>query len=90
MVELLKRMRFRENKRINENKTSRFEKGNLSDLKTIENQIRSGFETEMKISIVQPGVSISNISQQMNQLLLATDTYLKETYGIDLNCYFSK
>lgn len=41
----------------------------------------------MKISIVQPGISVSKITVPMKQLLLATDTYLKETYGIDFSCY---
>jgi hypothetical protein len=83
-------MKSRELHRVQEGKVSRFEKGDLSDLRTLENQIKAGFITEMKISIVQPGISVSKITVPMKQLLLATDTYLKETYGIDFSCYFSK
>ena len=90
IIELLRRMKSRELHRVQEGKVSRFEKGDLSDLRTLENQIKAGFITEMKISIVQPGISVSKITVPMKQLLLATDTYLKETYGIDFSCYFSK
>ena len=43
--------------------------------------VKSGFETEFEISIVQPGVSILEITDSMKQIILATDTYLKDTYG---------
>ena len=50
--------------------------------------IKDGFSTDMRITIVQPGVSISKLSTEMKQLLLSTEYYLSETYNIPLNCYF--
>ncbi|HBI1783215.1 TPA: DEAD/DEAH box helicase family protein [Enterococcus faecalis] len=90
VVELIKRMIFRENQRQTNFEDTRIELGNIELLYAIEKMVKSGFETELKIAIVQPGVSIAKISSEMNQLLLATDSYLKETYGLDLICYFSK
>ena len=52
--------------------------------------IKDGFSTDMRITIVQPGVSISKLSTEMKQLLLSTEYYLSETYNIPLNCYFSE
>lgn len=51
--------------------------------------VKSGFETEFGISIVQPGVSILELSNSMKQIILAIDAYLKDTYGLRLTCYFS-
>lgn len=55
----------------------------------LKKMVRAGFETEFEISIVQPGVSILEITNPMKQIILATDAYLKDTYGIRLTCYFS-
>lgn len=90
IVELIKRMIHRENQRKAKFDDTRIESGTIERLYAIEKMVKTGFETELKIAIVQPGVSISKISSEMNQLLLATDSYLKETYGLDLMCYFSK
>lgn len=90
VIELIKRMIFRENQRKTKFDDTRIELGNIEFLYAIEKMAKSGFETELKIAIVQPGVSISKISSEMNQLLLATNSYLKETYGLRLICYFSE
>lgn len=90
IVELIKRMKFRESQRKTNFNDTRIEVGSIELLNAIEKMVKSGFETELKIAIVQPGVSISTISNEMNQLLLATNSFLKETYGLDLTCYFSK
>lgn len=83
-------MKFRESQRKTNFNDTRIEVGSIELLNAIEKMVKSGFETELKIAIVQPGVSISTISNEMNQLLLATNSFLKETYGLDLTCYFSK
>lgn len=90
ILELIKRMIFRENQRKNNFNDTRIELGNIELLYAVEKMVKAGFETDLKIAIVQPGVSISKLSNEMNQLLLATDSYLKETYGLNLICYFSK
>lgn len=88
-VELIQRMIEREKVRVRDYNDTRFEQGNLETLFTIKKMIKAGFETNLSISIVQPGVSISKMSDSMKQVILATDTYLKETYAIPLTCYFS-
>lgn len=88
-IALVQRMIEREKARVKDYDDTRFEKGNLETLFTLKKMIKSGFETTLEISIVQPGVSISKMTDSMKQLILATDTYLKETYGIPLSCYFS-
>lgn len=90
VVELIDRMISRENKRKEKYGDSRIEYGDIELLYAIKRMIKSGFETELKIVIVQPGVSIGKISKEMNHLLLATDSYLKDTYGLTLTCYFSE
>ncbi|MFJ6414415.1 DEAD/DEAH box helicase [Terribacillus saccharophilus] len=90
VLEIVQRMIVRENQRQTKYNESRFEKGDLRTLHMLKKMVRSGFETEFKIAIVQPGVSISKITDSMKQVILATDSYLKETYGIRLTCHFSK
>ncbi|GMR71068.1 hypothetical protein NUITMVRA1_17460 [Aerococcus viridans] len=89
VLEIVQRMIVRENMRKKNYDETRFEKGDLQTLYMLKKMIRSGFETEFEISIVQPGVSILEITDSMKQIILATDTYLKETYSLRLTCYFS-
>ena len=89
VLEIVQRMIVRENMRKKNYDETRFEKGDLQTLYMLKKMIKSGFETEFEISIVQPGVSILEITDSMKQIILATDTYLKETYGLRLTCYFS-
>jgi superfamily II DNA or RNA helicase len=89
-LQLVQRLIERENKRKQKYNETRFEKGNLRTLLTLKKMVKSGFETQFQISVVQPGVSIKKITDSMKQIILATDSYLKDTYGIPLTCYFSK
>lgn len=89
VFEIVQRMIERENIRQKSYDETRLEKGDLQILHTLKKMVKSGFETEFEISIVQPGVSISKITNSMKQIILATDTYLKDTYGLRLTCYFS-
>lgn len=50
--------------------------------------VKVGFETEFEIFIVQPGVSILEFTNPMKQIILATDAYLKDTYGLRLTFLF--
>ncbi|MCA1012792.1 DEAD/DEAH box helicase [Halobacillus halophilus] len=90
VLQMVQRMIERENGRQKKYNETRFEKGDLLTLQTLRKMVRSGFETEFEISIVQPGVSILKITDPMKQIILATDSYLKDTYGIPLTCYFSE
>ncbi|MET0960894.1 MAG: hypothetical protein ABWX58_11290 [Psychrobacillus psychrotolerans] len=89
VLEIVQRMIVRENKRQENYGETRFENGDLQTLHMLKKMVKSGFETEFEISIVQPGVSILEITNSMKQIILATDTYLKDTYGLRLTCYFS-
>lgn len=88
-IDLIQRMIEREKVRVKDYNDTRFEKGDLKTLFTLKKMVKAGFETNLSISIVQPGVSVSKMSDSMKQVILATDTYLKETYAIPLTCYFS-
>ena len=89
VLEIVQRMIVRENMRQRNYNDTRFEKGDLQTLHMLKKMIKSGFETEFEISIVQPGVSKLEITDSMKQIILATDAYLKDTYGLRLTCYFS-
>lgn len=86
IIELIDRMIDRENARRKNHSISRFEKGNLNTLNTIKKMVRSGFETRLNISIVQPGVSKSKLTESMKQVIISTDSHLIDTYGIQLSC----
>ncbi|RIJ63344.1 DEAD/DEAH box helicase [Rummeliibacillus sp. TYF005] len=89
VLKIVQRMIVRETMRQRNYDETRFEKGDLHTLHMLKKMVKSGFETEFEISIVQPGVSILEITDSMKQIILATDTYLKDTYGLHLTCYFS-
>ncbi|WP_273127584.1 DEAD/DEAH box helicase [Bacillus weihaiensis] len=89
VIDLVQRMIERENKRQRDYDETRFEKGDIQTLHMLKKMLKSGFETEVEISIVQPGVSIREITNSMKQIILSTETYLKDTYGLRLTCYFS-
>ncbi len=89
IIELIDRMIYRENARRKNHSISRFEKGDLNTLNTIKKMVRSGFETRLNISIVQPGVSKSKLTESMKQVIISTDSHLIDTYGIRLSCYFN-
>lgn len=65
VLELVQRMIERENKRQRDYDETRFEKGDIQTLHMLKKMLKSGFETEFEISIVQPGVSISEITNSM-------------------------
>ena len=83
MISAVDRMIRRENKRINDEKTSRFEVGDFEVLGEIKNRLKM-YPATLKIFIVQPGVDGDVITDDMNQVLMASKTYLQETYGIEM------
>ena len=83
MRKVIDRMIKRENKRIDEGKTSRFEVGDFSILGEIKNKVKM-YRSDLKIYIVQPGVERESITSDMNQILVASQTYLQETYSIEM------
>lgn len=83
MISVVDRMIRRENKRINDEKNSRFEIGNFEVLGEIKNRLKM-YSSTLKIFVVQPGVNGESITDDMHQVLMASKTYLQETYGIDM------
>ncbi|MGM0111326.1 hypothetical protein IGI52_001644 [Enterococcus sp. DIV0187] len=88
--EMINRMKKREHIRIGKQQVSRFEKGEISKLKEIQNRIRSGYEPVLEITIVQPGLSKMRITDDMLSILSGTETYLLNTYGVNLSVISSK
>ncbi|WP_438724470.1 hypothetical protein [Enterococcus sp. AZ159] len=80
----------REKQQMKKYNSTRFDKGDLKTLYMIKKMIQAGFQTTFKISIVQPGVSVSVMTPAMKQIILASDSFLTDTYGIKLHCYFSE
>ena len=74
---LLRREAIREEKKM----ISRFERGNQDDIWKIK-EISRGLPIELKVFIVQPGLSKSNASTAQLELLSVTENYLMETYQI--------
>lgn len=83
MINVIDRMIRRENQRINADKTSRFEVGDFEVLGEIRNRLKM-FPATLKIYVVQPGVDGTSITDDMHQILMASKTYLQETYGIEM------
>lgn len=83
MSGVLKRMKYRENKRMKEKKSSRFEKGNLKDLSIMLNKMKF-VPASLDIYIVQPGVNSSALTNDMFQILCGAQAFLLDTYGIIL------
>lgn len=90
IIYLIQRMIKREKTKNKNHNATRFEKGDIETLETLMRMVKFGIEIEMKITIVQPGVSKKKLTNSMKQLLLASDTYLKETHDLSLTCYFSE
>ncbi|MPM53590.1 hypothetical protein SDC9_100358 [bioreactor metagenome] len=82
-VEMIGRMENRERKRLKESKPSRFEVGDISKLHKIKNKLFIQ-ETEMFITIVQPGVDSSLLTSEMHSLLVASQAFCMDTYSVPL------
>jgi len=80
---LVSHMKKREEK-WKEGEASRFIKGDLGDLNKLRKFARSA-KLEFEVTIVQPGVSKQNISDNMIQLLGCTDEYLLKTANAKFN-----
>ncbi|MFA5240238.1 MAG: DEAD/DEAH box helicase family protein [Phycisphaerae bacterium] len=81
---LFEHMMNREKKRIKNNQPTRFECGDLKTLNSIKRKFNH-FNFQMRIFIVQPGLSKSQVTSTILELLGATECYLKETYNIPFN-----
>lgn len=68
---------------------SRFLKGTIRDLNTIKNRARTS-KLRLEIAIVQPGLSVEKINDELLKLLGCTASYIKKTTQADLLVIASK
>lgn len=87
--ELIQHMLRRDDTRRNRTGVSRFELGDLQRLREISRRV-SFFTTEVKIFVVQPGLSAATAATNQLELLAVTEVYLKETFQIDLGVIASQ
>ncbi|MFD1416273.1 DEAD/DEAH box helicase [Oceanobacillus jeddahense] len=87
-IAIMNRLIKREVERNREYGT-RIERGSLNDLNTIKNKLKAGMNAKINMNIVQPGINSKKISDEMHIILLACESYLKETYGSSLKVYCS-
>lgn len=79
--ELFLHLPRREEKRRLEGKVTRIEVGNSDKIDEIF-EMSSIYKTNLKIFMVQPGLSKEKASEEQLELLAVTESYLKETYQI--------
>lgn len=68
---------------------TRFERGNLAQLAAIARRLRD-LDPDFEITIVQPGLQKSSISNGQRDLLAGTQLYLFETYAVPLSVIASR
>jgi hypothetical protein len=79
----------RDDARRNRTGESRFELGDLQRLRDISRQ-SSRFTTEVKIFVVQPGLSAKAATNNQLELLAVTEVYLRETLQVDFGVIASQ
>lgn len=80
---IINHLKARERKRINQDQSSRIEQGEYRSFDHL--KVHGGrLKKEYKIFIVQPGLDINLLSNDVAALLGATDLYVKETTGKNL------
>lgn len=87
-ISLYKRLKHRETLWKATNST-RFLKGNMSDLTNIKNHSRR-LKINFEVTIVQPGLSADKVNAEILKLLGSTAQYIKKTTQADLNVIISK
>lgn len=86
--DIFRRMQKREPKNHSGQSASRFEVGDRELLRKIQMKARN-HPVDIDVSIVQPGVSKSSISQDQLQLLSVTENYLMQTYQLPFKVIIS-
>ncbi|GHA16741.1 hypothetical protein GCM10008090_27920 [Arenicella chitinivorans] len=80
---IIQRLKYREKRRIDQNKASRIEYGTFKDLESIVPHANR-MEKEFRYFIVQPGLNVDSPSDSVLSLLGSIDLYVLETTGINL------
>ena len=68
---------------------TRFERGSLEQLAAISRRLRD-LDPDFEITIVQPGLQKSSVSDGQRDLLAGTQLYLSETYAVPLSVIASR
>ncbi|WP_197457607.1 hypothetical protein [Snodgrassella sp. CFCC 13594] len=84
---LFKHINGRNNKWLSEG-FSRFVKGELADLEKYRNMANT-MPIKLEVTIVQPGLSKSAITEEISKLLACTESYIKKTTRADLKVWCS-
>lgn len=79
--DLLTHLMRRESLRVDKARPTRFERGSIETLQTIR-EMAHVLPVSLTVSIVQPGVSKSQLSNDQLQLLGVTENYLSEMYQL--------
>lgn len=80
---LFKRLKLREMRRMESYDVSRFERGDLQKLEELRRHSRV-LTPSLRVFIVQPGLSKQNVTDNILNLLGATEVYLRETFDVPL------
>lgn len=80
-IKLIKRMKYREAKRLGNNGISRFEFGSMEELNIIQKKMLNK-QIKMHIFIVQPGVDFNKISSEMKVVLGGTRDFCNDTFSV--------
>lgn len=75
---MLRRLIRRERQRATKNRRSGMERGTVEDLVNLMHRLPS-LQTRLEVVLVQPGLSVSRLSEAQAELLGGTQTYLVET-----------
>jgi superfamily II DNA or RNA helicase len=86
---LLDRLPHRDTRRRKWSSVSRFERGTLKALSAIRQRLPE-LVPELRVTIVQPGLSRAEASVEQLKLLGATELYLNETFTVPLRVIASK
>lgn len=87
-VTLLRHLEKRESLQQRGGRPTRFEKGSLKELRALRRRLshrRSRFE----IAVVQPGISVGQLTPELSSILGAADSYVREFTGRPLAVYGS-
>lgn len=88
--EFFRHLLRRINKRWEGRTCSRLEKGTKDDLEVLKDKAKSRIPMQFEIFIVQPSISKENASDDILTLLGVTESYIKETSGINLSVICSE
>ncbi|WP_180956515.1 DEAD/DEAH box helicase [Bacillus canaveralius] len=89
LLKIINHIRHREKLRNKADKRSRFEIGDHKELAILESKMKV-YDLQLKVFIVQPGISKDKMTQSQLNILAATEHYLQSTFKIGLTVIGNK